>query len=167
MKFKIFFLLAVPILFAPVKATALVLGAFPGWDRLEEESPNIAVVACGHTLPARPNSDDDILSSDCQVYLLTSLKGTNAVGNFRLMTNHPLSRGRKYLIVGYNIDGVFKAFEDFRVVPLSEGFDIKLLSGKSFDEQLQILFQDGVKEKEREIQDDVAEKQRLEGALHQ
>lgn len=167
MKFKILFLIVAPMMFASVNAGALVLGAFPGWDRLEGMSSDIAVVLCSQTLPSRPNYNDEVVRSDWQAVLVSPLKGTNAVGSFRLLTNHPLQRGHEYLIFGNYVDDVYEAFEDFRVVPLSEGFDIKLLSGKTLDQQLQILFQDGVKEKEREIQEDEAEKDRLKAALHQ
>ncbi|HEY1787283.1 MAG TPA: hypothetical protein VGJ73_03970, partial [Verrucomicrobiae bacterium] len=111
------------------------------------------------------NYNDDVVRSDWQVVLLSSLRGTNATGHFRLLTNHSLSRGHKYLVLGYYIDGDYEAFEDYRVVPLSHDFDVKSLSNKPLNQQLQILFQDSVKEMNQEIQDDEAERQRLKEAL--
>lgn len=167
MKSKIIILIVIPVLFKSLNVSALVLGPFPGWDRMEKMSSNIAVVACYQPLSSRPNYDDDVVGSDRQAHLYLSLKGTNWASNFRLLTNYPLLRGRKYLVFGYYVDGTFEAFEDYRVVPLSRDFDIKSVSGKSPDQQLQILFQDGIKEMDREIQNDEAEKQRMEEALRQ
>lgn len=164
---KIILLIVGPVLFKSLTAAALVLGPFPEWDRLEEMSSNIAVVACYRPLPAEPNSNDDVVMSDSRAWILSPLRGKDAAGYIRLLTNHTLSRGRNYLVFGYYVNGAFEAFEDYRVVPLSKDFDIKSLSGKTLDQQLQILFEDGVKEMNRQIQEDEAEKQRLQEALHQ
>ena len=59
----------------------------------------------------------------------------------------------------------YYAAETFRIVPLSPLFSTNSLAGKSFDQQIQIIFQSRLADLKREIKNATEEKQRLEEAL--
>jgi len=166
MKIKKISLAITVLALTATSATALLIGPFPGWSRLEKISDEIVIVGCDQSLPSRPNYNDTVFRSDSQVLIQSTLKGTNGPSLIRLLTNHELQVGHQYLVFGYYNDGVFEAFEDYRVVPLGTDFPLKSLDGKTLDEQLEILFQRSVDDMNQKIEDDQKEKDRLqEGVL--
>ena len=167
MKLKIISATITILILAATSATALLLGPFPGWSRLENISDEIVIVGCDQPLPSRPNFNDNVVRSDSQVLILSTLKGTNSTSSTRFLTNHELQVGHQYLVFGDYEDGAFCAFEDYRVIPLGTDFPLKSLEGKTLDEQLQILFQRGVDDMNRKIQEDEEEKDRLEQGVLQ
>src|ERR1700744_1445845 len=100
---------------------ARVGGRFHGWGDLADNSPYIAVARCGN--PTVPNSFVQIsppAKFDSEVQIVLVLKGTNVVKPTRLLSDHDLYPGKNYLVFGYCNDGVYQAYEDYRVVPLGQ-----------------------------------------------
>jgi len=76
-----------------------------------------------------------------EIKILFTLKGTNGVSLFRLLTDYELCSSKNYLVFGYCDESVYCAYEEYRVVPLDKFFSTNLLAGKSLDDQIQILLQ--------------------------
>ncbi len=149
-----------------VSVMARIIAPFHDWGSLIKASPNIIVVHCGNPTP--PDPDVIVMNgtkSDSQIQIVSVLKGTNDLNSARLQTDHGLRQGENYLVFGYFEGGICKAYEEYRVVSLGVRFSTNSITGKSFDEQIQILFQQAVNHLNREIQSDEAEKQRLEEGL--
>jgi len=145
---------------------ARVIAPFLGWNNLTETSPEIIVVQCGKPTPPNPNiMVIGATKSDSEIQLVSVLKGTNDLSSTRLQTDHALRQGENYLVFGYFDSGIFKAYEEYRVVPLGDNFSINSIAGKPLDEQIQIMFQRAVNKLDREIQTDEVEKGRLETVL--
>ena len=102
---------------------------------------------------------------DSEVEVVSLLKGSNITSSARLWTDHRLRQGESYLIFGYYDRGVFQAFEDYRVIPLGADFSTNLITGKSLDERLQILFKRRLSNLDHELEQGQKEKERLEKAL--
>jgi hypothetical protein len=145
-----------------MSAAGYVTVPFPGWEELETRSPDIVIVSPTASAPRIRVSSP---RSDFEVSVELVLKGTNSSTVTRFLTDHELQLHQRYLVFGQYDSDVLKAFEDYRVIPLEQGFDRQSIEGKTLDQQLQILFQDGVKEMDREIQDEEAERHRLKEAL--
>jgi len=96
---------------------------------------------------------------------MLKIKGTNNVSPIRLKTDHEMFPGKKYLVLGYCDDGVFTAYEEYRIVPLDKFFSTDLIAGKPIDEQVKIFLQRRLDNLKLEIQNNEKEKQRLEEGL--
>jgi hypothetical protein len=164
MKPKKILIFVIIIVLIAIKGGAYALSFFSGWSRVIETSPDILVVTCWNPTPPTPGVDEAGPKSDYQSEVLSVLKGTNKATSVRLRTDHELQSGHAYLVFGQYFSGGFDAFEDYRVIPLDKGFDLKSLKDKTLDEKLQILFQSGVNYMNQKIQDDEATKERLEQA---
>lgn len=149
-----------------VGVMARIIAPFHGWGDLTETSPNVIVVKCGKPTP--PNPDVIVMNgtkSDAEIQIVSVLKGTNDLSSARLQTDHELRQGENYLVFGYFDNGICKAYEEYRIVPLGDNFSTNSIAGKPLDEQIQIMFQRAVNKLDREIQTDEAEKGRLETGL--
>ena len=119
------------ILFAAVFVGAYTLETFRGWDKLEEESSEIAVVRCaGSGKLLGPMINGPRSASSARV--LYHLKGTNDVAN--LWTNHTLHGDENYLVFGYCNNGTLVAYEEFKVIPLGNLFSTNWVAGKTLDD---------------------------------
>ncbi len=166
MNFKIKIMLALTMALLAVGATARVIGTFQDWSRLEEMSSDIVIVYGGNPTPPNPS----ILignppRSDSQVDILSVLKGTNNPNSSRLLTDHDLTKGQRYLVFGYYESDGYEAFENYRVIPLDTTFQLDSLKGKNFNEKLQVLLQSGVDCMNRKIQKDEEERDRLQQGI--
>ena len=149
-----------------ISVIARVIAPFLGWDRLEGASSCIVVAHCGEPTPPTPNvMVVGGTKSDSEIQVISVLKGANNVASARLQTDHELRKGENYLVFGYYDDGIYKAYEEYKVVPLGAEFSTNWIAGKTLDEQIQILFRHAVGNLTREIQKDEEEKQRLEDGL--
>jgi hypothetical protein len=121
---------------------ARVHDTFHGWDYLKNMSDYIAVVQCGNPIPQKPNVRVvGAGKSDVEIQVIFTLKGTNNASPLRLQTQRDLYQGQNYLVFGYCGDGVYSAYEEYRVVLLDELFSTNLIAGKTLDEQIQILLE--------------------------
>lgn len=139
---------------------------FSGWDYVENNSPYISIVECEKSIPPTPGIIVmDAPASDSNVRILSVLRGTNSVSSARLQTDYELKEGQKYLVFGYYDSGFYRAYEPYRVIPLDTSFRLDLLTGKTLDEKLQVLFQSSIDYINRKIQEDEEERDRLQQAL--
>jgi hypothetical protein len=167
MKSKIMMIVVFTLALTTRSAFSYLMGTFQGWDKLEEQSSVIAIVYTQNTtprgtLPLIGNAP----SSDWQLDILSTLKGTNTVSSTRFLTDHELKNNCAYLVFGEYDGTALRAIEDFRVVQLDNGLSLDSLKGKTLDEQLQILFQRAVDDMNQKIEDEEKEKDRLqEGVL--
>jgi hypothetical protein len=167
MKYKIMMLVIFTLALMTIGTFGMLIGSFPGWDRLEGESSDIAIIYTQDPTP--PGTVPFVANAppyDYKVDILSALKGTNTVSSTRFFTEHELRNHWTYLVFGnYNSLGL-NAIEDFRVVPLNNDFTIDSLKGKTLNEQLEILFQIGLDNINQKIEEDEKEKDRLqEGVL--
>ncbi len=139
-------------------ASALLLTPFPGYDFVEEHSPEIFVASCVSNpptlFPSGTQSDD---VNTYSIEIIASIKGTNQPGPAVLKSLHWLNVGDNYLIFGLSANGAHQALEDYRVVPLgrpifSTGEITNSIAGKPEDEQLQILFKRALEHANRQIE---------------
>ncbi len=151
---------------------AYLVSPFPGYDELEDRSPDIIIVRCTTNAPPpfprnKTINDIDTLAAE----IVTTLKGTNSPGPITLNSLHWLNQGDDYLVIGNCADGVCEAIEDYRVIPLGRelwaGDITNAIANKPMNEQLQILFKRSINHLNQEIQRDQQEKQRLEEDLPQ
>lgn len=153
------------VILITMNVAASVLIPFEDWDQVFEKSPDIVVATCWNPTPPTPSVNRNGPGSDCQVEILSVLKGTNDATSVRLLTEHELQKGSTYLVLGqYNEQGLY-ALEDYRVIQLNKGFRLKSLDGKTLDEKIKILFQSGVDYMNQKIQEDNDERDRLKQAL--
>lgn len=153
-------------LMAALTAMARLVIPFESWNQVEEQSPSIIVANCGERTRA-PQGIITINStkSDSAIQIIYVLKGTNSIGSARLLTDHSLQDGEKYLVFARCDGSIYHAYEEYRVIPLGSSFHTNLIAGKSLNEQLHILFKRRLDILNRQMKEDQAEKQRLEEAF--
>jgi hypothetical protein len=168
MKSKIIITITIIALLA-TDAMAFVTIPFTDWQHVVDSSMDICIVSCEDPTPPPLGSGfKDPVIFDSQVFIVSTLKGTNNVNSrARFITCHELVKDRSYLIFAMHDDnGILQAYEEYRVVPLVRGFRPNMLDGKNtFDEKLQFLFQNGVDAMNQKIQDDEKERDRLQEAV--
>ena len=62
-------------------------------------------------------------------------------------------------------DEVYQAIKPHRIIPLGQNFDADVLSGKTLDEQIQMLLQKRLNDLNRQLKAEQVEKARLEEAF--
>ena len=164
MKAKV--VIAILVLVA-ITALGRMVSLFSNWGNVENESSSIFVARCGKPTPPPPPS---ILyssppRSDSEIEIIAILKGTNSPGMARLQTDHELHQGENYLVFGKLEDGNYKAFEQYKVVPIGSRFSTNWIAGKNLDEQIQVLFKHALFQLDREIKEDQEQKAQLETAV--
>ena len=153
-------LITIMLLLVAITVAARLIAVFSDWNWAMKNSPNIIIAHCGKQSPS--SNHFNAPASDFSIKVLTVLKGATNVVSARLLTDHELITGQNYLVFGYYDAGIYTAYEEFRIVPLGVNFSTNLISGKSLDDQLQILFKLRRDQLNQEIQKDKEEKQRLE-----
>jgi hypothetical protein len=138
---------------------------FSGWDNVKKHSPDIIIARCVKTVddPSPSKHFRSVIFSDIEV--LSSLKGRTNLGPARLGSLTWPRQGEKYLIFSLYTDGQYYAVEKYRVVPLGTYLPPDLLTGKTLDENIQILFQWRLDNLNRQMKEEQEEKQRLEEEL--
>jgi hypothetical protein len=160
MKIKLIVLI---VLLITTNIIARVIIPFDSWNQLQDASPYIIIAKCGKPilLPANVMMVG-ATKSDSEILIISVLKGTTNAGLTHLQTDHELKPGENYLIFGYYNGGIYRANEEYRVIPLGVNFSISLIVGKTLDEQVQILLQRRLDNLNQQMKDEEEEKQRLE-----
>jgi hypothetical protein len=96
---------------------------------------------------------------------MLKIKGTNNVSPIRLKTDHEMFPGRKYLVLGYCDDGVFTAYEEYRVVPLPDNFATNEVQGKTLTEKVESLLSRRLFDLQNELAPLLAEEKRIAPAV--
>jgi hypothetical protein len=164
MKARICFVL---VILTAVCATGRIIVPFPGWQGLSEEVPSIVVAHCERpTLPTPGVLTVNAPASDFAVVVELALKGTNSVRSVgRLLTDHPLRPGEYYLVFAHYDGGTYEAYEDYRVISLGPSFSTNSIAGKPLVEQIRTLARQSDGHLDQEIQQDQAERSRLQGLI--
>lgn len=150
MKSKILILFTLLI---AISCLARLTASFSNWNRLVTQSPSIMIARCGDPVKLPPGEYyGNLMNPPVNIKTVFFLKGTNSSNAEILMTDHSLLSGYLYLVIGYYDSGTYRAFEDYRVIPLGRNFDTKTISGKPLNEQLQILFQHRINDVKQQIQ---------------
>jgi hypothetical protein len=103
---------------------------------------------------------DGVITSDIEVVFV--LQGTTKPGPSHLVSTYRLPhQGDYYLIFADYYNGHYQALEDYRVVPLGYNFESDRLTGKTLDEQIDILVRDRLDQ----LNNVSEEKKRLEEEL--
>lgn len=157
-------------LLAALVAVAWVDAPFRDWIWVKKNSPDIVIALCGpKTAPAPGVYNFNGPDFDSKIYVASTLKGSNCTRTARLKTDYPLQQGEAYLVFGQFDDGIYNAFDEYRVIPLGKpNMDslINSITNKPLDEQLQILFKRGIDHLDQKIQELQLEKQRLKTGLN-
>ena len=160
--------------------TAYQVQEFQGWDRLEQDSPDIVVARCAET-PDPNNFQQNGRRIDFQglywadIEIVSILKGaTNwdglyveppKLGPAKICSEYCPQQHEYYLIYSHHHDGAYQAIEHYRFLPHGLNFYTNTLSGKTLDEQIKSLFERRLIVLNVQIQRDQEEKVRLEEAL--
>ena len=154
-------------LLVTISAVARIIVPFESWSQVEAQSPFIFVAHCGERTPDNPSIIViNSTRSDSAIEIVCLLRGTNSPSPARLLTDHKLQKGENYLVFARYENFAFKAYEEYRVIPLGKTFQTNSIAGKSLDEQMQILFKRRLDELDKQMKEELAEKQRLEMILH-
>lgn len=152
-------------------AIAAVTQPFTTWDNLTNKSTDIVIVRCART-PQRLNVQSDgvvveikdgLISSEIQVVAV--LKGRTNLGPAVLVSRYWPRQSDQYLVFSYYQDGSFMAVERYRVVPLGIDFPTNVITGKSMEEQIQAMLRYRLDQLNHELEEQQAEKNRLEQGL--
>jgi hypothetical protein len=107
---------------------------------------------------------DGVITSDIDV--VTVLKGSTKAGPSRLVSTYRLpQQGSNYLLFANYHDGFYQALEEYCVVPLGTSFPSNALTGKTLDEQVDILVRHRLAQLAAAGEKRPDEKQRLEEEL--
>jgi hypothetical protein len=156
-------LIIITVLLTVISVFARIITPFRGWNWVKEHSSYIIVAIAKNPTPPTPGQYvENAPNSDSSISVLSFLKGTNGLGYSRLLTDHELRKGEAYLIFGDFDNGIYRAYEDYRVVPLGITFKQDMIAGKPLNEQIQVLFQLGEDYLKADIAKKQAEKDRLE-----
>ena len=159
-------LIVIVLMLMVVSVVARFSARFLGWDRVEAISPDIIVADTGHPTPPTPGI---VVVNGARfnfdITVLSVLKGTNNVVHARLQTEHELQPLHIYLVFGFYSDGIYDAYEEYRVIPLGDTYRSEMIAGKPLDEQLQILFKLGVDTVNQEIAEKQAERDRIQAGI--
>ena len=151
------------ILLAATGVVARIIVPFRGWDNLESSSEVIAVVRCGKPIGPVPGVFvDNAPNSISEIEVIAFLKGTNGAVTGRLETDRYLHQGMDYLVFAYLRNGVYRAFESYKAIPIGDHFPTNSVSGKPLHEQIKILSEDALFHLNREIQQDEEQKAQLD-----
>lgn len=149
-----------------ISVMARMLSLFSTWDDIKKECSCISVVRCGSPVIPPPGVFySNHPRSDSDVQIVAVLKGTNNTGAARLESDHTLYEGENYLVFGNFENSVYRADENFKVVPLGKGFSTNSIAGKNLDEQIQQLFKQALFQLDREIKEDQEQRAQLETAI--
>lgn len=149
--------------FMALSAVARITAQFHTWSEVVEQSSCVIIARCGERTTPAPGTD--VVNgpmSDSAIEVIAVLKGTNCAASSRLLTDHDLQKGEKYLIFGNSDNNVCLAFEEFRVIPLGKNFQTNSVAGKPLDDQLHLLFQRRLDNLNRQIKKEMEERRRLE-----
>lgn len=156
-------------------ALAVKFLPFSGWDEVKRRSPDIIIARCSRIDESTQGLTVHDLLVDSDIEVISVLRGTTnrvtgpltgpGIGAGRLLSMYYPRQGQYYLIFSIYGDGEYQAIEDYRVIPLGPTFFTNSLAGKTFDEQIRMLFQRRLYNLNREIQTAQEEKQRLEEGL--
>ena len=146
-------MIVLTVLLITVSIMARIIVPFPGWDRLKTEAPNIIIARCGKPTP--PTPDVIIMNaptSDSAIEVVSVLKGINNASSSRLLTDHGLRQDENYLIIGHYDSGIYRAHEEYHVIPLGVNFSTNLIAGKPLDALWQEYVDRGIIDDERDWQ---------------
>ena len=144
---------------------------FKGWHELTQASPDIIIVHCTKTPDLETVESNGVvretalgaINSDVEV--IFSLKGFAEQKKARIVSECALRQGEYYMVFGLRYDGLYQATESYRIVPLGLNFSTNSLSGKTIDEQIQMLLQLRLNNLNRQMKAEQEEKQRLEEGI--
>lgn len=145
---------------------AVLIMPFSSWDDLTKKSPDIVIVRCITT--SNPGViSDGMIWSDIEV--TTVLKGGTKPSTARMVSQYWPRQGDQFLIFSaYQSNKFYRAYnatETYRIVPIGRYFLTNELTGKSLDEQIQLVLRHRLDELNRELKDGAGEKKRLEEGL--
>jgi hypothetical protein len=155
-------------------AIAVVFKDYHDWPTLEHDSQAIIIARCKST-PEWMHYTNGVLIMNPALGLVESemeveavLKGTNSPTGtpIRFGSEFWPRQGENYLIMAQSYDGVLcRANEKYRIIPLGLFFTTNALTGKTVEEKIRQMLQFRVDHLDQQLQEDKAEKQRLDNAL--
>jgi len=165
----------IALLFASIfPVLAIFVSPFRGWDDLVENSPEIFIARCVSTvdfISATKNKPtiviDDMVDSGVEV--VSVLKGSASPGLTSLASQYWPYRGEYFLVfANYKKDEFnagYSAIEGYRVIPLDHNFMTNQLTGKTLNEQIDLILARRLADLNGEIARDDEERARIEAGL--
>ncbi len=147
---------------------AIIIQPFDSWRSLTDRSPNIIIARCTATPDPLSGKKNEVLLDiqdgviDSEIVVIHALKGRTNLGPSRLVSQYWPRQGENYLIFSDYETGAYNAIETYRILPLGTVFLTNSLVGSSLDEQIRNLLQRRLRNLNREIEDRLKEKTRLE-----
>jgi hypothetical protein len=152
-----------------VTAFAVFTNKFKTWSDLTEQSPDILIAQCvstlGDTKTKRPVAViDGVIHSEIEVVCV--LKGSTKPGPTRMASRYWPFQGEKFLLfANYENNQFFSGYnavEEYRVISLNRYFQTNVLSGKTLNEQIQLILTNRLNDLNGELARGQEEKRRLE-----
>jgi hypothetical protein len=144
---------------------AVFVAPFNSWDDLTRKSPDIVIARWTTTAdPFLPG--DAMIRSDIEV--TSVLKGNTKASAARMVSQYWWPRqGEQFLMFStyHSDERLYNATESYRVIPLGRYFSTNQLTGKSLDEQIQLVLRCRLDELTGELKKGADEKKRLEEGL--
>ena len=153
-------------LLAAGSAFAVIMLPFTSWGDLSKKSPDIILARCITTADPKIIADG-MIWSDIDVIMV--LKGDTKPGTARMVSQYLPRQGDRFLMFStYQSNELYRAYnaaETYRIVPVGRYFLTNALTGKSLDEQIQVVLRNRLDELSRELKEGADEKRRLEEAF--
>lgn len=156
-----------------ISARAIPIEEFKGWDDLIKHSPEIFIARCVNTLDFISASNriavvaDNVIHSDVEV--ISVLKGTPSSGVSPLGSQYWPYRGEYFMVFASceknQFNSGYTAVETYRIVPLDHNFMTNRLSGKTLNEQIDLVLAQRLQDLRGKLADDREEAFRLEKKL--
>ncbi len=152
------------LLAAVSTAMAVFILQFTSWDDLTKNSPDIIIARCTKP-PVVMISNDGMNWADIEV--MSILKGGSKPGAARMVSQYWPQQGEQFLMfaINYQSNNLYQAYnatEEYRIVPLGRFFQTNELTGKSLDEQVQLVLRRRLDDLRVELKNGEEEKKRLE-----
>ena len=155
-----------------VTVFGVLISKFKSWGDVIQESPEIIIAKCTSTYGMEHSAKpiviiDGVIPSDVQV--ISVLKGSTKPGPSHLESQYWPYPGQVFVIFAhYQRDQFYTgytAIESYRAMPLDRDFPLNTLTGKTFAEQMQLIFSNRLSNLNEDIDQDEKDKARLEKYL--
>lgn len=152
---------------AESNARAVPISLFSDLDTYLERAKEIVIARC---LEAPEDVGISYIDGlyPATMELVTSLKGAREPGKLKIATIYPVRPGRTYLLAntgGNAFETDFLSLGQMTVVPVPDGFDLKVLHERPLKQQVQLVFARNLYEVERELEPLLAQEKMLREAL--
>jgi hypothetical protein len=132
-----------------------------------KQSTEIVIVKCTETHERGRVSADGVILDEkdgirySEIEVVHVLKGNVNHGPSKLMSRYRPHQGEYYLVFSQFMEGAFRSYEPYKIVPLKEGFSTNAIPAEALEGKIKFLLSGRLAELDKNIRDMQAEKERL------